>query len=259
VTCGSQFGGPAPERCPICEDARQFVPVEGQRWTTLGALRETHGNWIRDDAGFVGIGTEPAFAIGQRALLVPWRGSNLMWDCITLLDDETADEVEALGGIAAIAISHPHYYSALAEWAQRFDCPVHLHADDAEWLVRPDDHVVHWRGETLELGDGLTLVRCGGHFAGGQALHVAARRALLAGDIVQVIPDRRWVSFMYSYPNLIPLGEAAVRRIGDALEPFPFDSIHGAWWGRVVERDGSEVVRRSVERYVAAIGGGYPA
>jgi len=181
-----------------------------------------------------------------------------MWDCITLLDDETADEVELAGGIAAIAISHPHYYSALAEWAQRFDCPVYLHADDADWLMRPDDRVVHWQGETHDLGDGLTLVRCGGHFAGGQVLHVAERRALLGGDIVQVIPDRRWVSFMWSYPNLVPLGEAAVRRIGAALEPFPFDTIHGAWWGRVVERDGSEIVRRSVERYVAAIGGGYP-
>ena len=98
-----------------------------------------------------------------------------MWDCISLLDDETADEVEVLGGLAAIAISHPHYYSSLVEWAQRFDCPVYLHADDAEWLMRPDDHVVLWQGETHELGDGLTLVRCGGHFAGGQVLHVAGR------------------------------------------------------------------------------------
>ena len=113
-----------------------------------------------------------------------------MWDCISLLDDETADEVEVLGGLAAIAISHPHYYSSLVEWAQRFDCPVYLHADDAEWLMRPDDHVVLWQGETHELGDGLTLVRCGGHFAGGQVLHVAGRNALLSGDIVQVIPDR---------------------------------------------------------------------
>jgi glyoxylase-like metal-dependent hydrolase (beta-lactamase superfamily II) len=178
-----------------------------------------------------------------------------MWDCISLLDDETADEVGVLGGLAAIAISHPHYYSSLVEWARRFDCPVYLHADDAEWLMRPDDHVVLWHGEMHDLGGGLTLVRCGGHFAGGQVLHLANRRALLSGDIVQVIPDRRWVSFMYSYPNLVPLGEAAVQRIVDALEPFAFDSIHGAWWGRVVERDGSEVVRRSAERYIRAVRG----
>ena len=30
--------------------------------------------------------------------------------------------------------------------------------------------------------------------------------ALLTGDIIQVVQDRRYVSFMRSYPNLIPLG-----------------------------------------------------
>ncbi len=84
-------------------------------------------------------------------------------------------------------------------------------------------------------------------------LHWAERRALLAGDVVQVIPDRRHVSFMWSYPNLIPLPASKVRAIGAALEPFPFETIHGAWWGRVVTGDGSSVVRRSVERYIGAV------
>jgi hypothetical protein len=70
---------------------------------------------------------------------------------------------------------------------------------------------------------------------------------------VQVIPDRRYVSFMWSYPNLIPLPAAKVGRIAEALAPFPFDTIHGGWWDAVVERDGSEVVRRSAERYVRAL------
>ena len=86
-------------------------------------------------------------------------------------------------------------------------------------------------------------------------LHVAERRALLAGDVVQVVPDRTHVSFMYSYPNLIPLGEPAVRRIGAAVEPFDFETIHGAWWGRLVPRDGKDVVRRSVDRYIRAVRG----
>ena len=257
ATCGTQFGEVGPPRCPVCEDSRQYLPEGGQRWTTLAALREGHRNEIRADAGFVGIGTEPAFAIGQRALLVPWRGSNLLWECVTLLDDETAAEVERRGGLAGIAISHPHYYSAMVEWADRFDCPVYLHADDAGWVARPSPRIEHWRGVAKDLGDGLTLVRCGGHFPGGQVLHVAERNALLSGDIVQVIPDRRWVSFMYSYPNLIPLAEPDVRAIVAALEPFPFDTIHGAWWGRLVPSGGSEVVRRSAERYVAAVRGDY--
>ena len=35
--------------------------------------------------------------------------------------------------------------------------------------------------------------------------------------------------------------------------PFSFDSIYGAWWDRVIERDGSGVVRRSADRYLRAI------
>ena len=116
VTCGVQYAG-EPDRCPVCEDPRQYVPVSGQQWTTLEELRRDHRNVLRDEAGFTGIGTEPRFAIGQRALLVPWGGSNLLWDCVTLLDDETAAAVEARGGLRAIAISHPHYYSAMVEWA----------------------------------------------------------------------------------------------------------------------------------------------
>ena len=255
-TCGTQFAERLPARCAICEDERQYVPESGQAWTTLAALRETHENRVRDDAGFVGVGTEPSFAIGQRALLVPWRDGNLLWECVTLLDDATAAAVEGCGGLAGIAISHPHYYSAMVEWAERFDCPIYLHADDAQWVLRPSERIVHWTGETRELGDGLTLVRCGGHFEGGQVLHVAERRALLSGDIVQVIPDRTHVSFMRSYPNLIPLDATAVQRIVAALDAFDFETIHGAWWDRVVRRDGKEVVRRSAERYVRAIGDG---
>jgi hypothetical protein len=256
VTCGVQFGAAA-QRCPICEDPRQYVPVDGQRWTTLEELRTEHRNELRDEAGLTGIGTEPRFAIGQRALLVPWGDGNLLWDCITLLDDETATAVEARGGLRAIAISHPHYYSTMVEWAHRFGCPVLLHEADREWIMRPDDAIELWSGETRELGDGLTLIRCGGHFAGGTVLH-RADGTLLSGDIVQVIPDRSHVSFMYSYPNLIPLPEAPVRGIVEALAPFAYERILGAWWGTVIPRDGRAIVERSAQRYISAINGEWP-
>jgi hypothetical protein len=255
VTCGTQFGVADPPRCPICDDERQYVPEEGQQWTTLAHLRETHTNAVRDDAGYTGIGTEPSFAIGQRALLVPHGETNVLWDCITLLDDATAAEVERRGGLHAIAISHPHYYSGMVEWADRFDCPILLHVADQEWVMRRDPRVEFWEGMTRDLGEGLTLVRCGGHFAGGTVLHDASRATLLSGDIVQVIPDREWVSFMWSYPNLIPLDEAAIRGIVAALDPFDYERIVGAWWGRVVRAEGKTVVRRSADRYVRAIRG----
>ena len=257
VTCGSQFAesDEPPPRCPICEDERQYVGWEGQRWTNLDELRRDHRGEIREEGpGLVGIGCEPAFAIGQRPLLVQAPSGNVLWDCVSLLDDEIGARVESLGGLSAIAISHPHYYSSMVEWSRAFGAPVVLHAADREWVMRPDDAIDFWDGETRELAPGLTLVRCGGHFAGGTVLHWAAGNALLSGDIVQVVQDRRWVSFMYSYPNLIPLPASEIRHIVAALEPYEFDRIYGAWWGRIVSEDGKGALRRSADRYLRAIG-----
>jgi hypothetical protein len=254
--CGTQFpdADTPPDSCPICTDWRQYVPAAtGQQWTTLDELAADHENTIRDQRGLTGIGTTPPFAIGQRALLVPFGDSNLLWDCITLLDDATAAEVERRGGLAGIAISHPHYYSCMVEWAQRFDCPIHLHAADAEWVMRPDPAIRHWEGERLDLGHGVTLIRGGGHFDGGTILH--RDDALLVGDIIQVIPDRSHVGFMWSYPNLVPLPDAEVRRLAAAVEPFEYDAIYGAWWDAIIPADGPEIVRRSADRYSRALRG----
>jgi hypothetical protein len=262
VTCGTQF--PASERppagCPICAEERQYVGWRGQQWTTLDDLRRDYHNVIKpEEPGLTGIGTHPSFAIGQRALLVQAPGGNVLWDCISLIDDPTVAAVRALGGVSAIAISHPHYYSAMVEWSRAFDAPVYLHAADRQWVMRPDPALVFWEGETRPLGAGLTLIRCGGHFDGGTVLHWAAgaegRGALLAGDILQVVQDRRWVSFMYSYPNLIPLPAAVVRRVAAAVAPYAFDRLYGAWWERVVARDAKAAVARSAARYIAALGG----
>lgn len=264
-TCGTQFGESAvePECCPVCEDERQYVGRGGQRWTTLDALRATHRNRIEPEAdGLLGIGTEPDFAIGQRALLVRSAGGNLLWDCITLVDDETVARVREAGGIRAIAISHPHYYSGMVEWSLAFgDVPILLHAADREWVMRDAPAIEYWDGGTRELWDGMTLVRCGGHFAGGTVAHVPGlhdgRGALLSGDVIQVAMDNRHAGFMRSFPNYIPLSARAVRRIAAAVEPCRFDAIHGAWWGRGIATDARAALARSVDRYVAALEGAY--
>src|SRR3546814_9159485 len=101
-TCGTQFvdGTREPDRCPVCEDERQYVGRGGQQWTTLEALRDTHRNRVEPEAeGLLGIGTEPGFAIGQRALLVRSPGGNLLWDCIALVDDDTVARVREAGEI----------------------------------------------------------------------------------------------------------------------------------------------------------------
>jgi len=254
--CGTQFppSDVPPAACPICEDPRQYIPHdEGQVWVKWDDLLGNHRPDLRDEHGLLGIGCDPAFAIGQRALLVKSSAGNVLWDCIPYLDDEIVRRIVAEGGLAAIAISHPHYYTAMVEWAHAFACPIFLHEAERKWVMRPDPAIQFWSGETHDLGGGLTLVRCGGHYEGGQVLHWAAEGALLSGDVIQVIPDRRFVSFMYSYPNLIPLPTSRVQAIAAALRPFPFETIYGAWWDKVVERDGSGVVRRSADRYVRAI------
>lgn len=263
TTCGTQFGetDQSPAECKICTDERQYVGWSGQQWTTLDGLRQSHRNVVRlEELGLYGIGMEPSFAIGQRALLVTHPDGNVLWDCIPLIDNGLIEMIRGIGGISAIAISHPHYYTSMVEWAHTFDCPIYLHADDRQWVMRPDAAIEFWDGETRTIHSGLNLIRCGGHFDGGTVLHwsdgaggAGGKSVILSGDILQVVQDRRWVSFMYSYPNLIPLPTSTVRRIVAAIEPFQFDRIYGAWWGKIVATDAKTVVQRSADRYIRAI------
>jgi hypothetical protein len=260
VTCGTQFppSDHPPEHCPICEDERQFVGLQGQQWILLEKLQKTHHNtFFQEGEGVWGIQTAPDFGIGQRALLLQAGKGNILWDCISLINPDTVALIKALGGISAIAISHPHYYTSMVEWSCAFGgIPIYLHEDDREWVQRPDACIKFWRGETYALEHGLTLIRVGGHFPGFQVLHSAASEhgqgALFTGDQPQVCPDRRYVSFMYSYPNFIPLDAASVRRIVAALKPFPFARLYGAWRNFVVQGNAKDALRHSAERYLKA-------
>lgn len=263
-TCGVQYAPSEepPTRCPICEDERQYVGWQGQRWTTLDELRaDGRRNALREEEPrLFSVSTEPPVAIGQRALIVQTEHGNVMWDCVSHLDEASIAAVRELGGLAAIAISHPHFYASNMTWSAAFgDCPVYIHAADREWVQYPGPAVRLWDGESEEILPGITLVNTGGHFDGATVLHWAAgadgRGALLTGDTVMVVMDRRYVSFMYSYPNLIPLGEQAVRRIVDALKPYPFERIYGGWNGRVVAIEGEDAIERSAERYLRFIAG----
>lgn len=261
VTCGTQF--PAddrpPQHCPICEDERQFVGLQGQQWITLEKLQKTHRNtFFQEGEGIWGIATEPAFGIGQRALLVRMGKDNVLWDCLSLINSDTVALINSLGGISAIAISHPHYYTSMVEWSRAFgEVPIYLHEDDREWVQRRDSSIKFWRGETYALESGLTLIRLGGHFPGFQVLHSAVAEhgegALFTGDQPQVCPDRRYVSFMYSYPNFIPLDGNSVRSIVSKLEPFSFTKLYCAWPNFVVQGNAKEALRRSAERYLRAL------
>jgi glyoxylase-like metal-dependent hydrolase (beta-lactamase superfamily II) len=265
TACGTQYPptDAPPERCPICTEERQYVPPGGQGWTVLEALAARSFNaWREHEPGLFGIGTQPAFAIGQRALLVRTPHGNVLWDCISMLDAATGTQIKALGGLSAIAISHPHFYTTMAEWSRAFgDVPIHLHAADRAWVMRPTPAIRFWDGDTLTLSPEVTLIRCGGHFPGAACLHWAAGAAgkgvLLTADTATVTVDRKFLTFMRSYPNLIPLSANQVRGIGDALEPFAYDRIYGHYFDRIIPVGAKEAMRASVERYAAAVGGLY--
>lgn len=260
-TCGMQYP-PAPQppaHCPICEDERQYVGMNGQEWTTLDELRATRVNRITEEEPRLhSILSEPGFGIGQRAFLVQTPAGNLLWDCLALLDSATIDAVRALGGIRAIAISHPHYYTTMIEWSNAFDrAPIYIHELDRAWVIRDEGQTQFWTGERLPLFGGIELHKTGGHFDGFQVAlwpeGAGGRGVLLAGDQPQVCADRRWVTFMYSYPNYIPLGPRAVRDIAWQLSTLEFDRLYGPFPGRLVTSDAHEVIARSAARYLEAI------
>lgn len=262
VTCGNQYGlTDAPSNhCPICEDVRQYVNPKGQSWTTLDEMWREHHNVIRTlEPGLTEIQTEPKFAIGQRALLVQASQGNVLWDCVSLIDEATIEAIEALGGISALAMSHPHMFGSMVEWSHAFGrAPIYLHSDYQRWVQRPDPVVEFWQGESKELDVGVTLHRCGGHFKGATILlwpeGAEGRGVLLSTDTLHVARDRRHVSFMYSYPNYIPLSASTVDRIVEAVMPLKFDRIYSHFPYLEIESDAKEAVQRSAERYKQAIG-----
>jgi hypothetical protein len=260
TTCGTQYpeSETPPASCAICQDERQYVNPLGQSWTTLQAMRRTYFNCVRQhEPGLIGIGTVPTFAIGQRALLLRNANGNVLWDCVSFIDDATVTIVQALGGISAIAISHPHFYASMVEWSRAFGgAPIYLHAADRQWVMRPDPAIRFWEGEATVIAPGLTLLRCGGHFTGSTVLHwadgAAGTGALLSGDTATVTPDRK-LSFMRSYPNLVPLDAGSVRHIADVLAAWQFDAVYGGWWDRVIATGGKAALAHSVKRYVTAV------
>ncbi|MFJ5832832.1 MBL fold metallo-hydrolase [Streptomyces sp. NPDC093089] len=251
--CGTQYTAPRPD-CPVCLDERQYVGPAGQQWTTLTELREAGhtGRFEEEGPGVLGVGVTPQFAIGQRALLIRTAAGNVLWDCVPYLDDAMVRAVEDLGGIDHIAISHPHFYSSMVEWAHAFDAPVHLHEADRSWVGRPDPSLHFWSGTTHRLTDELTLINPGIHFPGSAVLHWSTGDgALFTGDVINVCPDNNWVTSMYSYPNHIPERPTAVRAASTLLSTYHFDRIYGAWWHRVVPTHANKTLTRSLDRYLA--------
>ncbi|TAQ84748.1 hypothetical protein B7494_g6943 [Chlorociboria aeruginascens] len=271
TACGTQFDSEDRSfltRCRICDDPRQFVPPTGQAFTTLQTLKksdEYKNKWLclDGDERFHSIWTEPKFGIGQRAILIRTPKGNVLWDCIAFLDDQTVEFINSLGGLAAIVISHPHYYTTHLEWAETFDCPVYLSWEDKQWLNRLDrlgaartfiegtEEEIEVRGEKT----GVTALKLGGHFPG--SLVCLAFGRLLVADTLVTTPSGLgdWsrgtdggkggrpagmnsFSLMWSIPNMIPLSADEVAAMWSVLRNYEFQSTHGAFVGTEI-RDGT--------------------
>jgi hypothetical protein len=254
-----------PSACPICLDEREAVAEGGQRWTTAAALGADHRTELREEEpGLLGVGVTPTFAIGQRALLVRTPQGNVLWDCVPLIDEAAREVIDGLGGVSAICPSHPHFYAALVDVADAFEARVFLPRVDARWIQRRSPRITLYDDEVQPV-PGVTVARVGGHFDGAAVLHWAAGSggagALLTGDTIMVAEDRGWVSFLWSYPNLVPLDVDTVEGIARRVARFPFSTLYGGWWGHVVgggEVDAGDAVRRSARRYVERLRGPMP-
>jgi glyoxylase-like metal-dependent hydrolase (beta-lactamase superfamily II) len=214
--------------------------------------------------GITGISTKPRFAIGQEVYLISTEAGNVMWDCLAFVDTETLNNLSQLGGLVAIAISHPHFIGSAIEWSHRLGgIPVFLHFLNEPWVARPDKVIKFWEGEELEIVSGVRIILCGGHFPGSCVLHWASgaggKGALFTSDTIVPVEDRRWVSFMYSYPNLIPLGPSAIERIIAVIEELEFDRLYGGpMYGSGGDRPiiiggARDVIIRSACRYLRHI------
>ncbi len=264
AACGTQFPSATavPRHCPICEDDRQYIPASGQQWTTLADLRKTHANRFEDvEPGVTRIFTQPKFGIGQQAYLISTPNGNILWDLVALIDEDTVAEIKRRGGVSAIAISHAHYYTTMIAWSRMLgDVPILLHEANRRWVMYPDPAVQFWTGDSMLPLPRVRILRTGGHFPGAMVLHWDnagqgdGKGVLFSGDIVTVVADPQWVTFMYSYPNQIPLDAGTIARMASQFARYRFDRVHDAF-DRHVTTDANRVIQRSAERYISHVVG----
>ena len=244
------------EVCAICADERQWVPADGQHWTTLEELAAAGTSVAVEEVepSLYGVTSKPPVGIGQQSMLVTTTEGNLLWDPIGYVDDAAIAAVRELGDVVAIVASHPHMYGVQVEWSHRLgNVPVYVSEPDAHWVARQDEVIKTWKGVLNPL-PGVTLIQPGGHFPGSAIVHWAAgaegKGVILSGDTIFANPDRTSVSFMRSYPNRIPLSGAVVDRVAKSLDPFEFDRLYNNF-GSVIPVDAKAVVRRSADRHMA--------
>ncbi|GMK59596.1 hypothetical protein CspeluHIS016_0802020 [Cutaneotrichosporon spelunceum] len=282
ATCGTQYSSKIEGICPCCADERQWSPATGQEWTSLAELA-THTHALQvdsEDARIEFIEASPPFAINQTPILLNTHAGHYIWDCHAPFTPALAGYLAALNPpLKAIAISHPHFFSTSLVWARALRVPLYLCAADREWYARASDvtasdDVRFWTGRA-DLGPGVTLVQCGGHFPGSSVLYwdrgaepdaapaepapatgnpSTKKGLLLVSDTMMVCADRRGFTFMWSYPNMIPLRPADAVAVVAAVDGLEYGAACSTWPNRMIRTNAKATVHASLARYLDATG-----
>ncbi|KAK5070593.1 hypothetical protein LTR64_000266 [Lithohypha guttulata] len=281
--CGTQYAESSGlTSCGICDDPRQFVPPGGQKFTTLANLRSEghHLQFEQDevDPNIISIRIQPAdIGIGQRALLIRTSHGNILWDLVSYLEEQAVEHINnSFGGLSAIIISHPHFYTTWADWSATFNnIPVYVAAPDQSWLNRCDNdnniHLLHEKHNTIV--PGITAIIAGGHFPGSMALHTTPPHtrvpSLFHADTIHTIPNAHSpdiaspvkhgkghtsYTFMWSIPNMIPLSPDQILGIWWAIKGFEIEATYGFQTVRAKKQDGASIPERILESAKVCVG-----
>ena len=178
------------------------MPPRGQTWTTLEALAQSHMNAFREhEPGVIGIGASRISPSASARILVRTPGGNVLWDCIAHARrrDRHADQgPRRPQGDRDLASAFLHDDGGV-EPRLRLPDPSARRRQRLGHAAGPGDQF--WDGETLQLWDGVTLVRCGGHFPGGTVLHwqggADGKGIVCSGDILTVA-DRPQMAVLHA-------------------------------------------------------------